>query len=856
MVRIGPLLVALPLAGVLFVVRAPAVRAQLPAFYPAATQGENYMRNFLFPQPASATPWAPAWAPDGKSVAVGMGGSIWRIDVNTGVASELTAGRWYHSSPDWSPDGRWLVYTADDGRRTIHLEMLEIATGRTHRLTGIDDDSTLHFDPVFSPDGSRIAYVSTKPNGRFNVYVRPIRDGHWSGDEVAVTTDHPFGRNRLYFGAWDMHITPTWFPDGRELLLVANRGVALGAGNVWRVPAVAGGMDRASIVLDEQTLYRTRPHVSPDGTRFVYSSTGGSADEFNNLYLQSVTGGHPYKLTFFAHDAFHPRWSPDGEQLAFISNEGGLPQLELWEVHGGARRRVPIVRREWRRPMAMVRVRVVDAGTGRLTAGRIHLTASDGKFYAPADAFARISGEGDHLFHTTGSATIAVPAGRLRVVAVKGFEFAPDSTSVEVTAGRSTSLTLRLRRMTNLAARGWHNGSTHVHANYGGTLHNTFDNLLMMSAAEGQDVLMPLVANKDNRILDQRFFVPGGGAHPRSRPDHLILVGEEYRPPVFGHLLMLGLRDHLISPFTNGYAGTALESLAPSNTEMLRKARAQGAFTAYVHAFRGETDPLGFQLGQGKAFLVDAALGTTDAIEWSYPSRSAFIPWYAALNAGLHVTAVGGEDAISNMHQTKVLGAMRTYARTGVRTPTATALLAAMRRGRSFVTNGPLVQLKVDGREPGDTVHLPKAGGTLAVEVDVRSITPLTRAWLVRNGDVLREIPLAPDRRAARFSGRIDASHSAWLHVRVEGAPSERFPLDASYAQAFTNPVWVSIGGRPVRNADAAKYGLAWIDSLEAIVAPHPGWRSAQERRGVLAHFEEARAVLRRLARDASVASR
>ena len=53
--------------------------------------------------------------------------------------------------------------------------------------------------------------------------VRAIENGHWSGPEIAVTRDNHFGRNRLYFGAWDMHITPDWFPNGTEILLVSNR---------------------------------------------------------------------------------------------------------------------------------------------------------------------------------------------------------------------------------------------------------------------------------------------------------------------------------------------------------------------------------------------------------------------------------------------------------------------------------------------------------------------------------------------------------------------------------------------------------------------------------------------------------
>ena len=194
-----------------------------------------------------------------------------------------------------------------------------------------------------------------------------------------------------------------------------------------------------------------------------------------------------------------------------MANDGGLPQLHLLEANGGALRRIDIAERHWARPTGTLSLTTVDADDNPV-ASRIHLTAPDGKFYAPADAYARVSRAGDRIFHHPGSFSVELPVGTAQITIVRGFETQPFTFEPLIRGRRRpTSTTVRLTEISDVSDEGWFSGSTHVHMNYAGNLRNSLPNLMMMSAAEDQDIVNEQIANKDNRILDHQFWIPGGG---------------------------------------------------------------------------------------------------------------------------------------------------------------------------------------------------------------------------------------------------------------------------------------------------------------------------------------------------------
>jgi TolB protein len=278
---------------------------------------------------------------------------------------------------------------------------------------------------------------------------------------------------------------------------------------------------------------------------------------------------------------------------------------------------------------------------------------------------------------------------------------------------------------------------------------------------------------------------------------------------------------------------------------MMLKAKRQGAVTGYVHPYNGDADPLLGNLGGGKGFIVDAALQTTDALEWSDANRAGFFPLYAVWNNGLRVTATGGEDSISSLHRSKLVGSLRTYVYTGNQGLEMHAWFDAMKRGRAFVSSGPLLEFSIGSALPGDTVYLPEGGGSISVSGRLRSVVEMSSLMLICNGDEVERFNLGRDRTRADVSYELEVERSGWCHLRTEGETSERFPMDVEYTQAFTNPIWFQVGDQAIRNPESASYALQWIDKLQDLAEAWPGWRSEEEKAHVYGQFDAAREVYR-----------
>jgi len=830
----------------------PAAAQRRPVLHQIDLPHPYYFREMYLPQLTSG-PSSMAWSPDSSELVYSMGGSLWLQRIDSNEAQQLTDGPGYDYQPDWSPDGKSVVYVSYQ-KDAMELWLLDLETGKTQQITS---GGAVNVEPRWSPDGKRMVFVSTAYNRRFHIFRAEVHDGRLE-NVVRLTGETKSSLPRYYYSAFDMEISPVWTRDGAEILFVSNRGHIHGTGGFWRMKAEPGG--RAREIHYEETNWKARPDFSPDGSRMVYSSYLGG--QWHNLWLMPANGGDAFPLTYGDFDSTSARWSPDGHHIACTANSAGNTALRLVSIPGGTSQTLKILPK-YLRPIGFLKVLVQDE-KGRPTYARVSVTDSDGRACIPRkqvmradDAFDRSERAFEaHYVETSGDENFAAPAGKVELEVMKGFEYGVQRPSVEVKAGIQQQVVVRLSRLPAVHPEGerWVSSDLHVHMNYGGTYNNASIDLVRAAESENLQIVNNLIVNKEQRFPD--IDLSGAGLDPASTAQQLVLHGQEFHTSYWGHRGLLGIRGHILLPGYAGYPNTAAASLYPMNADVYDMAHAQGAVVGAVHPFDEAPDPFAKPAQRITDELpVDAALGKLDYMEIVGFSdhRATAAVWYRLLNLGFRIPAGAGTDAMANFASLRgPIGMNRVYARVAAGPVTIERFLDALKSGRTFATNGPLLDFSLGDVEVGGELSLDEPQESVPFRAQLQSIVPVDHVQVVCNGVVVKSLigegggDSEGPADKAYVSGTVPLKESGWCVLRASSDKAE-YPVLDNYVYATTSPIYVTIGGKKPTSPEDAKYFVAWIERVMQETARYPDWNSAGEKEYVMGKLEEGKRVFEEL---------
>lgn len=288
------------------------------------------------------------WSPDGKRVSlerVGGGASTIRIADNLAANPTQLTTEGSESEPVWSPDGTELAYVS---RRTGtgDIWVVPVNGGAPRQLTrDVRDD----FGPRWSPDGKWIAFISQRGR-QTDVWVVPAA----GGAEIRITDDVSEEGNLQWIGtsqrlAYHTGISgqalwATTVADGKERQLtpdslrVGNLDLSPdGAEVVYEVLRGGGVIDLqvmpvaggAARTLVAGTSGNHTPNWSPDGKSIAFLSNRSGSTD---LWVVPAAGGQARQLTDWPTGEFNPQWSPDGSAIYFTSNKDVAPFSDVWKV--------------------------------------------------------------------------------------------------------------------------------------------------------------------------------------------------------------------------------------------------------------------------------------------------------------------------------------------------------------------------------------------------------------------------------------------------------------------------------------------------------------------------------------------
>ena len=460
---------------------------------------------------------------------------------------------------------------------------------------------------------------------------------------------------------------------------------------------------------------------------------------------------------------------------------------------------------------------VVDADTGRLLASRLYLRGEDGTWYFPRSVggesaeYKRQPSAKSVEMHTCLSPhpfRIALSPGTYTLTAEHGKEYLPTTLTLQHTSG-SAPLRIPLKRWIDMPARGWYSADTHAH--------RSPEEMPLLQAAEDVNVAFPLTFWVTKAFLpafqgDKNQAVQVAPKPVYSDPTHVYWpINTEFE------LFTVDGKPHTLGAVFALNHKSPLRSGAPPVKAVAEEAHRQGGLLeldkhawewtmnivpimnvdlydlANNHIWRTEWGVPGWGVAAADYMHIErTAAGWTEAGWIDY----GFQNYYALLDCGFNLRPTGGTG--TGYHPVP-LGWGRVYAHLPGKF-SYESYVDALNQGRSFVTNGPLLMVTVDGKEMGHHfLQKTAAPKTYRVAGEAASPGPLDKIEIVVNGRVART--LTPENRkttqggyASRIDAKIPIAGSSWLLVRCfEARPDKRVRF------AHTGPVYIAVPGRPLR---------------------------------------------------------
>ncbi|RPH96949.1 MAG: hypothetical protein EHM68_10050 [Lysobacterales bacterium] len=755
--------------------------------YPLAEGFDHqvYLEGFELPV-LNSGPMDPAPSPSGQEIVFAAKGWLWLLDLESRNARRITSSRDMDSRPEWSSDGKALVFIRDSGS-SLSIVSLDLESGRERELVDVE---AINLDPVFSADDNFVYYASAE-NGPLQLW--RVSVDSLAREEVTVSAEVP---------PRPIKRRPVLLDDDGSIVYLNKQG------SYDSIDLLNTRTNTITTLLEDRITAQADLSVSPDGKYLAYTWPFDGGWELRLLAIDT-----PDTSVLLAQSLglpLAPAFSHDGGWIYFTeSNDDERTELKRISVNGGPVETIAINTLDWGMPTGRLLIRSEVDGE----IGPVRLNVLDGAGHPVIPENGAVRSEGQHariFFYSDGEIELIAPAGKVTISAVQGFETAELVEEAVIRADAVTHVTLNLQRIWDASARGWYAGDNHFHLNYGGTYRLEPQDIVPDMHGEGMDVAYPLLANLHNRFLQQDLW---GRAYSEGT---IIRFGQEVRSHFLGHLQLLGTQD-LFWPWVWGPGYQVYGEDDRLNATALRHARAQGGLGGYVHPV-GVADPFTEETASEVplGLVADAVLGEVDLIElgclWSDEVGTGAL-WHQILNLGIPLAASAGSDVMNNYYRTMAIGATRVYVKPDTEL-TADSYLRALKVGRSFVTNGPLLEFEAGGREPGQVIE--SADGIVEWTLDVHSALPYESVQIFVNGTAVQTLDGSPRSGSKRFAGSVEAPAGGWITARVLGRNSG-WPAMDSYLFAETSPLWFGAVGStdPAAVRHSARQLLMVLDVSE-----------------------------------------